>query len=97
MAMAQSGQRRTTNAKKTLTCNKPKNTQKGLTVSTRDPDSSLTSDGYSVNVAGYKWFPRDDFISLQSKQLNFAKKKEEQARTYVDPRDLNIGSSINLS
>ena len=49
-------------------------TLKGFTVSTRDPDPSLTSDGISVNVAGHKWFPRDDLISLESKQLNFAKK-----------------------
>ena len=47
---------------------------KGFTTSTRDPDPALSSDGVSINVAGHRWFPKEDLISLDSKEVNFAPK-----------------------
>ena len=47
---------------------------KGFTVSGEDPDEALTKDGKSINVAGHKWYSKEDRISLDSKELNFAKK-----------------------
>ena len=43
-------------------------------MSTRDPDKSLSADWVSINVAGHKWFPKTGRISLDTKELNFAKK-----------------------
>ena len=47
---------------------------KGFTVSTRDPHESLSADGVSVSVSGHKWFSKEDRISLEAKEVNFAKK-----------------------
>ena len=34
----------------------------------------MSNDGKSINVAGIKWFSKDDTISLDISELNFAKK-----------------------
>ena len=47
---------------------------KGITFSNQDPPESLSGDGESINVAGMKWFPKDDVISLDIKDMTFAKK-----------------------
>ena len=47
---------------------------KGITFSNQDPPESLSDDGKSINVAGMKWFLKDDVISLDIKDINFAKK-----------------------
>ena len=47
---------------------------KGITFSRRDPPSDLSSDQASVKVAGMKWFSKEDKISLDIKELNFARK-----------------------
>ena len=47
---------------------------KGFTFSNQHPQESLTSDGESVSVAGHKWMPKEDQISLDIQQLNFSKK-----------------------
>ena len=47
---------------------------KGLTFSGKDPPVELSSDGISINVAGVKWYSKEDVISLKSGELNFAKK-----------------------
>ena len=49
-------------------------TLKGVTMSGKDPDPSLSSDGKTISVAGLKWHSRDDQITLDIKPLNFAKK-----------------------
>ena len=42
---------------------------KGITFSNQDPPESLSDDGESINVAGVKWFPKDDVISLDIKYM----------------------------
>ena len=49
-------------------------TLKGFTFSGQDPPKDLSSDGKSVSVAGLKWHSKDDTISLDVQELNFAKK-----------------------
>ena len=45
---------------------------KGITFSGFDPPKSLANeDGCSVNIAGIKWFPNEDKISLDTSELNF--------------------------
>ena len=48
---------------------------KGVTFSKRDPPNNLSTDDCSVNVAGMKWFPKEDMVSLDIGELNFAKKQ----------------------
>lgn len=36
--------------------------------------TTLSTDDSSSNVAGMKWFPREDLLSLNISGLNFAKK-----------------------
>ena len=50
---------------------------KGITFSNQDPPESLSDDGKTINVAGMKWFLKDDIISLDNKDINFAKKIRE--------------------
>ena len=47
---------------------------KGITFSNQDPPESLSDNGESINVAGMKWFPEDDIIPLDIKDMNFPKK-----------------------
>ena len=46
---------------------------KGVTFLGSIPTEGFSSDGSSINVAGMKWFPLEDTISLDS-NLNFRKK-----------------------
>ena len=46
----------------------------GITFSNQDPPESLSDDDESINVAGMKWFPKDDIISLDIEDMNFSKK-----------------------
>ena len=48
---------------------------KGVTFSGTDPPSKLSKDESSINVAGMKWLPKDDVVSLDISELNFAKKQ----------------------
>ena len=48
---------------------------KGITFSKRDPPNNLSTDDCSVMVAGMKWFPKKDMVSLDIGKLNFAKKQ----------------------
>ena len=45
---------------------------KGVTFSKRDPPNKLSTDDCSVNMAGVKWFPKEDMVSLDIGELNFA-------------------------
>ncbi|XP_066913677.1 uncharacterized protein [Clytia hemisphaerica] len=47
---------------------------KGITFSHQKPKPDLTSDGESIGVAGMKWYPEEDVVSLDVSELNFAKK-----------------------
>jgi len=49
-------------------------TLKGVTMTGQDPKASLSSDGETIAVAGLKWHPKKDQLSLDVKQLNFARK-----------------------
>ena len=46
----------------------------GITFSNQDPPESLSDDDESIIVAGMKWFPKDDIISLDIEDMNFSKK-----------------------
>ena len=46
---------------------------KGDTFSGKDPPTALSADDSSINVAKMKWFPREDLLSLDVSELNFAK------------------------
>ena len=48
---------------------------KGITFSRKNPPSNLSDNGQSINVAGMKWFSKEDMISLDIGELNFAKRK----------------------
>ena len=47
---------------------------KGVTFSGKDSPATLTNDEASINVAGMRWFPKEDLLSLDISELNFAKK-----------------------
>ena len=49
-------------------------TFKGLTFSGKDPPSDLSSEQVSIKVAGMKWFSKEEKISLDIGDLNFAQK-----------------------
>ena len=53
----------------------------GITFSNQDPPESLSDDDESINVAGMKWFPKDDIISLDIEDMNFSKKIRVQKPT----------------
>ena len=48
---------------------------KGSPYQVLNPEDSLTKDGSRINVAGHVWYSKDDLISLDTKELNFAKKE----------------------
>ena len=48
---------------------------KGVTFSGTDLPSKLSKDESSINVAGMKWLSKDDVVSLDISELNFAKKQ----------------------
>ena len=47
---------------------------KGVTFSGFDPPDNLSNEDKSVNVAGLKWFPKSDCLTLNVNELNFSKK-----------------------
>ena len=49
-------------------------TLKGITVSGKDPDESLSADKESVMVGGYKWFPKGDDLMVNIDPMNFSRK-----------------------
>ena len=48
---------------------------KGVTFSGTEPPNTLTADNTTINVAGIKWSPKEDILSLDISELNFAKKQ----------------------
>ena len=47
---------------------------KGVTFSRKDLPATLSNDEGSIDVAGMRWFPKGDLLSLNISKLNFAKK-----------------------
>ena len=47
---------------------------KGVSFSGEDPPTTLTEDGQMIFVGGMKWFVKEDMISINIGELNFAKK-----------------------
>ena len=45
-----------------------------MTFSGKDPPATLTNDEASIIVAGMRWFPKEDLVSLNISELSFAKK-----------------------
>ena len=48
---------------------------KGFTFTGKDPMDDLTADGKSISIAGMIWFSKDDYLTLDISELNFAKKQ----------------------
>ena len=48
---------------------------KGITFSGFDPPDNLCNKDKSINVAGMKWYPEPDLLSLNLSALNFSKKQ----------------------
>ena len=62
---------------------------KGFTFSGSDPPEHLSKDGKSVTVGGLKWFPKEDCISINIGELNFAKKyRGKRAENFKIPEKL---------
>ena len=57
---------------------------KGVSFSGEDPIESLTDDGETIHVAGMKWHPKNDTISLNLGELNFAKKSRGRKPTNTE-------------
>ena len=49
-------------------------TLKGITFTGGEPPSALSTGDSSINVAGIKWFPKEDLLPFDIGELNFAKK-----------------------
>ena len=47
---------------------------KGVTFSGSIPAEGFSLDGSSISIAGMKWFPLEDTLSLDVNKLNFGKK-----------------------
>ena len=47
---------------------------KDVTFSGKDSPIALSADDSSINVAGMKWFPREDLLPFDISELTFAKK-----------------------
>ena len=48
---------------------------KGVNFNKRDPPNNLSAVDCSVNVAGMKWIPKEEMVSFDLGELNFAKKQ----------------------
>ena len=59
-------------------------TTKGYTFSGLPPSDSVSSDGLTVGVLGYTWWPEEDVISLAAKDLSLGKSSRGRAPTPVD-------------
>ena len=56
---------------------------KGFTFSKIEPPKQLSDDGKSINVAGVKWFSKDDVIALDVGPLDFSKRCRGQRKSPV--------------
>ena len=73
---------------------------KGLTVSGEPPPAHLSQDGESVIVGGFKWYPKEDEISLNISEMNFGKKhrgKRSLAEMGIIPEKLTMLDCVSKS
>ena len=61
---------------------------KGVIFSNEDPREDLSKDGKSINVAGMKWYPKADVISLDVGELNFAKNSRGKKPITTDAKQI---------
>ena len=61
-------------------------TLKGIIFTEGDPPSALSTDDSSGNVAGIKWFPKEDLLALDIGELNFAKR--QRGKKPVQPQNI---------
>ena len=54
---------------------------KGFTFSNQNPPKHLTKDGESIGVGGLIWYSKQDEVSLNVSELNFAKKQRGKKST----------------
>ncbi|XP_066918685.1 uncharacterized protein [Clytia hemisphaerica] len=54
---------------------------KGVVISGEDPPTSMSDDGSSVFVAGMKWWPKEDQLSIHIPPMNFSAKKRGKKST----------------
>ena len=47
---------------------------KGVTFNEKDLPATLTNDEASISIAGMRCFPKEDLVSLNIDELNFAQK-----------------------
>ena len=75
-----------------IVLNKGGFTLKGISFSGENPPECLTSDGISISVAGMKWFPKDDVLSLDIDELYFTNKL--RGRKLMDEKSRKIPSKL---
>ena len=51
---------------------------KGVTFSGKDSPATLTNDEASINVAGMRWFPKEDLLSLEISELKILSRNAEE-------------------
>ena len=56
---------------------------KGVVISGEDPPTSMSEDGSSVFVAGMKWWPKDDQLSIHIPPMNFSAKRRGKKPTLL--------------
>jgi len=56
---------------------------KGVAFSGEEPPSSLSEDNKTIFVAGMKWFVKEDMLSLNVGELNFAKKNRGKKPSHL--------------
>ena len=54
---------------------------KGVVMSGEDPPETMSDDGSSVFVAGMKWWPKEDQLSLHIPPMNFSQKRRGKKST----------------
>ena len=47
---------------------------KGIAFLSKDPSESLSDDGVSIQVAGMKWYTKDDLLAFDFTEINFSKR-----------------------
>ena len=66
---------------------------KRVTFNGKEPPNTLIADNTTINVAGMKWFSKEDMLSLDISELNFAMKqhgwKETSTTSKSNTREVN--------
>ena len=70
---------------------------KGVTFSGKDSPATLTNDEASINVAGMRWFPKENLVSLNLSELDFARKcrgKKPSQQQNIIPANITRRHSV---